>query len=675
MKAFCLPLVVISVYIFFAGNLFSLCKYKAASKEQSVPPTFLLSMALRQQALAKQEKSNRQQKTQFHKQAIVYFRNYTECMNRLQRKPHSETYLRQAISHYRLRQYSKALQTVDQALTNIPVQNAYLLKARILVKQRQLQKASDTIEQVIHLYPESMDMLLLLASVNAELRQHKKSQVYFMALLDILGQRQGFARYQRDILRYLGDIYTRLGNSEKAVEKYIKYLTWQSYDIKVMLLLSRHLAILGRLDEATQQLQKVLHRYPGQANALSMLLEIRILQGKKQVLDFINGQKKLKFSLRTSQLFTVAEEVFQGQTLEKEKFLLGYLKKHPLELAAHLTLLEVYKKDAQMGRLAERYKQIARLARSEKKFYLAIRMLKQYLQQFTIATRSRKERVGVYSFLANCYVQNQEPAKALGAIDNALAIAANQSTRFQLQYQKAYILRLTGLEKYQDSLQVLQDMKSSQTNAEIEFLKGMNYFALEQYQKAKRHLDRAIRLQPKNALFYFYRANCRDKLHEDEKLQQDLLQAIHLDKNYSPPKNYLGFLYAEKDENKDKAEAYILDAVALEPGNIAYRDSLGWIYYKKKKYREALFQFKLASLLMQEQGHFDPIVYEHLGYTYHELLDTTEAIKSFQKALQYQKEVSKKKELQQKIEELQKTKLMPNFPPSLLDAVESSWGL
>ena len=51
--------------------------------------------------------------------------------------------------------------------------------------------------------------------------------------------------------------------------------------------------------------------------------------------------------------------------------------------------------------------------------------------------------------------------------------------------------------------------------------------------------------------------------------------------------NDLGYLYADQGKNLEKAEAMIRKAVAEEPDNYAYLDSLGWVLFKRGKFQEA----------------------------------------------------------------------------------------
>jgi Tfp pilus assembly protein PilF len=55
----------------------------------------------------------------------------------------------------------------------------------------------------------------------------------------------------------------------------------------------------------------------------------------------------------------------------------------------------------------------------------------------------------------------------------------------------------------------------------------------------------------------------------------------------------------------------IRKALSFDPENGAYIDSLGWFYFKKGKFKDALNQLEKAASLLN-----NPEVYDHLGDVY-----------------------------------------------------------
>jgi tetratricopeptide (TPR) repeat protein len=71
-------------------------------------------------------------------------------------------------------------------------------------------------------------------------------------------------------------------------------------------------------------------------------------------------------------------------------------------------------------------------------------------------------------------------------------------------------------------------------------------------------------------------------------------------------------MLADRDTRLEEALGYIRRAVALDPQNGAYLDSLGWAYYKLGNYELAEENLRRAS----ERMNNDPTVHDHLGELY-----------------------------------------------------------
>lgn len=73
--------------------------------------------------------------------------------------------------------------------------------------------------------------------------------------------------------------------------------------------------------------------------------------------------------------------------------------------------------------------------------------------------------------------------------------------------------------------------------------------------------------------------------------------------------NYLGYSLADRGLKLDEAESLIRKAVGLEPGNGAFRDSLGWALFRQGRFTQAVQELDLALKLLPE----DETVSDHLG--------------------------------------------------------------
>lgn len=78
--------------------------------------------------------------------------------------------------------------------------------------------------------------------------------------------------------------------------------------------------------------------------------------------------------------------------------------------------------------------------------------------------------------------------------------------------------------------------------------------------------------------------------------------------------NNLGYTWIDAGRELDKAEKLIRFAVGEEPMNSAYLDSLGWVYYKRGDFGEAI---KYLGRALRQAGLEDPEILDHMGDALH----------------------------------------------------------
>ncbi len=92
--------------------------------------------------------------------------------------------------------------------------------------------------------------------------------------------------------------------------------------------------------------------------------------------------------------------------------------------------------------------------------------------------------------------------------------------------------------------------------------------------------------------------------------------------------NDLGYLWADNNQHLQCALRMIQLAVAAEPENDAYRDSLGWVLFRLGRYEEALAELQKATGSENPEGE----VLDHMGEAYRKLGKTAEANTAWQRA-------------------------------------------
>ncbi|GBC97641.1 Beta-barrel assembly-enhancing protease [bacterium HR17] len=106
-------------------------------------------------------------------------------------------------------------------------------------------------------------------------------------------------------------------------------------------------------------------------------------------------------------------------------------------------------------------------------------------------------------------------------------------------------------------------------------------------------------------------------------------RVLALDPNNATALNNYGYMLAERGIRLDEAERFIRKALSLQPNEPAFWDSLGWVYYQRGNYRQALRYIQRAAQKRPD----DPEVRYHLGMVYWRLGDRHAARREFQSAL------------------------------------------
>ncbi len=157
-----------------------------------------------------------------------------------------------------------------------------------------------------------------------------------------------------------------------------------------------------------------------------------------------------------------------------------------------------------------------------------------------------------------------------------------------------------------------------------------------------------IEVDPDQAELYFRLGALLDKLGQKRESIQQLKTALKLDPFHALALNYLGYTYAERGTNLDEAEDLIKRALKVRPNDGYIIDSLGWVYFKKKKYDEALVELEKAWKLVPN----DPVIGEHLGDVYFKKALWEKALKVYRRVWELLTGPKEKEALQKKIKEV-----------------------
>lgn len=255
---------------------------------------------------------------------------------------------------------------------------------------------------------------------------------------------------------------------------------------------------------------------------------------------------------------------------------------------------------------------------------------------------AKRLRPGVFRLLI------QTTAKQ-GKFDNALKLAENQvraNDHWMNRELKGWVQREAG--QYAESAKTYEDVLERVTGD-----KTLEENERERYQERTRYILSGVYVDLKQI----------DKAAEHLKA---LLAKKPSDPGYN---NDLGYIWADNDMNLDEAEKLIRKALDLDRerrkgkklkpdedrDNGAYLDSLGWVLFKKKQYKEAK-EILLKAIDDKNAQHIE--IYDHLGDVHLMLGEREAALKVWQRGLELagesRREQERKAEVEKKIEKHQK---------------------
>jgi len=130
------------------------------------------------------------------------------------------------------------------------------------------------------------------------------------------------------------------------------------------------------------------------------------------------------------------------------------------------------------------------------------------------------------------------------------------------------------------------------------------------------------------AVFYFWRGAALERMDRIEEADRQFRRALQVDENLAEAQNYLAYMWAERGKHLEEGLALINLALAALPGNGAFLDTRGWIYFMMGRYEEALVDLNRAAEIEE-----DAVIYDHLGDTYRKLGRMEEAVAAWVRAL------------------------------------------
>lgn len=166
-------------------------------------------------------------------------------------------------------------------------------------------------------------------------------------------------------------------------------------------------------------------------------------------------------------------------------------------------------------------------------------------------------------------------------------------------------------------------------------LAGISLMMQKDYAGAKDFFERGVKLTDENvqlkAQFYSYLGDCYYNLDSVEQAFRMFDNVLNINPNDAMVLNNYAYYLSLLGKDLSKAERMSSQAVGLESENGTYLDTYAWVLFTRKEYSQALYYMKLA---IQYSTEVSGVLYEHYGDILYKNGKKEEALEMWKKALE-----------------------------------------
>lgn len=163
----------------------------------------------------------------------------------------------------------------------------------------------------------------------------------------------------------------------------------------------------------------------------------------------------------------------------------------------------------------------------------------------------------------------------------------------------------------------------------VNFFLGVAYSRLGRNADAAVVLEKARQINPKDINAISQLALVYDNMKKYEECDRLYEEGLKLDPDNALILNNYGYSLADRNIQINRALEMATKAVAAQPDNTSYLDTIGWVYFRLGDYKKAEQYIKRAL----EKGEVSAVVHEHLGDVYYKMNDIERAMEEWKIAL------------------------------------------
>ncbi len=396
-----------------------------------------------------------------------------------------------------------------------------------------------------------------------------------------------------DLYDLLGDAYTKKNNLPKAEESYRRAVALEPDRVRHIRGLAQALFGQEKYGEALAQYQRLAELRPDDADTY---LKMAAIYRRQQKLDDAEREILLAKQRAPGNL----EVIYSEATLYEDQGRFADALQVASEALAAVKNAEVTPN--RRRNLAILYQLIGRLNRDAENYSAAINSFQQ-MQQL-----GPEEDLRARLLIVDSYRDARDLPSAFAEINQALAVYPNERA---LKINQALLYGQNGQpEVAAKSLKAL--LNNSPEDREIELNLAEMYLNNRLYSEAEAAIEAAEKLGTEASdaeITGFLRGSLYERQQKWDLAEAAFKGVLALNPQNSAALNYYGYMLADRGERLDEAVELIRRALAQEPGNASYLDSMGWARFKQNRLEEAEDYVRKA---VMRDSH-NPEMLTHLG--------------------------------------------------------------
>jgi len=429
-----------------------------------------------------------------------------------------------------------------------------------------------------------------------------------------------------DALSGLALVYSDLGDNRKAAEL-LKSLTDKNPSARALSALASAYEQMRDFDLAAQALQKELDLNPANERDVKRNLAQDLAFGNRYDAalkiyeqmaadDPSDAMAYLRMSqiYRQQRNFPKARETGdKAKAIEPNSLEVRYNEVNILEAEDKTTEATQLLKDILASTAKRNYNQAERAARVALLDHLAT--LYSSVDQTEPAVDAYRQMADVDSTLAtraaaeivNAYRAGKDFPKAQQEADAAVKKWPDDRT-----IRKVRAILIAELGKVDEAASDLKKLMDGKNDRDTHLALAEVYDKGRKWNDMAKSLDAAEKLSTageEKESVWFMRGAMYERMNKVDQAEVEFRKVLKFDPESAGAMNYLGYMLADRNLRLPEALDLITKALDKDPGNGAYLDSLGWVYYKLGRLPEAEQNLRRAL----EKTPRDPTVHDHMA--------------------------------------------------------------